>query len=155
MRGKQAIKRKGKPDPRYHNLEVNKLINYVMERGKKNVAQAVVYGAFDIIEQKTKRRPIEVFEEAIKNVAPVLEVKSKRVGGANYQIPIPVRGDRRLALALRWIIKAAQTRKGKPMREKLAMELLDAANKEGAAIKKREDVHRMAEANKAFAHFAR
>ncbi|MFH1225924.1 MAG: 30S ribosomal protein S7 [bacterium] len=155
MRGKQAIKRKGKPDHRYNNLEVNKFINYVMERGKKTVAQAIVYGAFDIIEQKTKRRPIEVFEEAVKNVAPVLEVKSKRVGGANYQIPMPVRGDRRLALALRWIIKAAQARKGKPMREKLAMELLDAANREGAAVKKREDVHRMAEANKAFAHFAR
>lgn len=155
MRGKQAIKRKGKPDHRYNNLEVSKLINYVMERGKKTVAQAVVYGAFDIIEQKTKRRPVEVFEEAIKNVAPVLEVKSKRVGGANYQIPMPVRGDRRLSLALRWIINAAQARKGKPMREKLAMELLDASNREGAAVKKREDVHRMAEANKAFAHFAR
>ncbi len=155
MRGKPAIKRKIKPDFQHRNLEVAKLVNYIMERGKKSVAQAVVYGAFDIVNKKTKRNPVEVFEEAVKNVSPILEVKGRRVGGANYQIPVPVKGDRRLALALRWIITAAKARKGKPMKEKLALELIDAANKEGAAIKKREDVHRMAEANKAFAHFAR
>ncbi len=155
MRSKPAVKRKIKPDYRHGNLEVAKLVNYIMERGKKSVAQAVVYGAFEIISEKTKKNPVEVFETAVKNVSPVLEVKGRRVGGANYQIPVPVRGDRRLALALRWIIRAAKARKGKPMKEKLALELIDASNKEGAAIKKREDVHRMAEANKAFAHFAR
>lgn len=155
MRGKPAPKRKIKADYRYHNLEVAKFINYIMTRGKKTVAQKVVYDALDIISQKTKKNPLEVFNLAVKNVSPVLEVKGRRVGGANYQIPMPVRGDRKLSLAFRWLIAAAKARKGKPMREKLASELIDASNKEGAAIKKREDVHKMAEANKAFAHFAR
>ena len=153
MRGKQAPKRKIKPDPRYNNLEIAKLINYIMERGKKTVAQKIVYDAFDIISAKTKKDPLVVFETAIRNVSPVLEVKGRRVGGANYQIPTPVRGNRRTTLAFRWIITAAQAKKGKPMKEKLALELMDAANKEGTAIKKREDVHKMAKANQAFAHY--
>lgn len=125
-----------------------------MQNGKKSVAQKIVYSAFDILKEKTKKNPIEVFEGAMKNVSPLLEIKSKRVGGANYQVPMPVRGDRKNALAFRWLIAAAKARKGKPMREKLALELLDAYNKEGAAVRKRDDVHRMAEANRAFAHFA-
>lgn len=125
-----------------------------MTRGKKSVAIRIVHNAFDLIKERTKQEPIDVFDRAIRNVAPVLEVKSKRIGGANYQVPIEVRGERKLALAFRWIIGAARSRKGKPMFEKLAEELISASNKEGDAIKKREDVHRMAEANRAFAHFA-
>lgn len=132
-----------------------KFINYVMQNGKKSVAQSVVYKALDILGEKTKKNPSEIFEAAIGNVFPVLEVKSKRVGGANYQVPIEVRGERKVALAFRWIIQAAKQRKGKPMGEKLATELLDAYNNEGTAIKKKEDVYRMAQANRAFAHFAR
>jgi len=154
MRGKKAIKREILPDPRYGSLVVAKLVNYIMQNGKKSVAQKIVYSAFDILKEKTKKNPIEVFEGAMKNVSPLLEIKSKRVGGANYQVPMPVRGDRKNALAFRWLIAAAKARKGKPMREKLALELLDAYNKEGAAVRKRDDVHRMAEANRAFAHFA-
>jgi len=154
MRGKKAIKREILPDPRCGSLVVAKLVNYIMQNGKKSVAQKIVYSAFDILKEKTKKNPIEVFEGAMKNVSPLLEIKSKRVGGANYQVPMPVRGDRKNALAFRWLIAAAKARKGKPMREKLALELLDAYNKEGAAVRKRDDVHRMAEANRAFAHFA-
>lgn len=155
MRGKRAPKRKIDADPVYDNLVVAKFINLLMERGKKVTAQKILYGALDIIKDKTKQEPITVFEQAIKNVSPILEVKSRRIGGANYQIPIEVKGDRKLTLALRWIIGASKKRKGKPMREKLAQELMDAASKQGEAMKKREDVHRMAEANRAFAHFAR
>ena len=126
-----------------------------MVGGKKNTAQKVVYNCFDIIKEKTQKEGLDVFETALRNVTPVLEVKSRRVGGANYQIPMPVRGERKNTLAFRWIIDAARSRKGKPMAEKLAQELMDAANSEGTAMKKKEDVHRMAEANKAFAHFAR
>ncbi len=133
---------------------IAKFINLIMERGKKSVAQSVVYDCFAIISERTKQDPLDVFDRAIKNVAPVLEVKSRRVGGANYQIPIEVRGDRRLALALRWIIGAAKSRTGKPMREKLAEEFIDASERRGDAMKKKEDVQRMAEANRAFAHFA-
>lgn len=154
MRGKQAPKRIIAPDPKFNSVTIAKLINYVMERGKKTVAQSIVYGAFDIISAKSKQDPIEVFEKAMKNVTPILEVRSRRVGGANYQVPVEVRGDRKLALAFRWLLIAAAGRKGKPMAEKLAEELMAAAKNEGAAIKKREDVHRMAEANRAFAHFA-
>jgi len=155
MRHKKAPKRKIQPDSKYQSLVVGKFINHVMRDGKKSTAQTVVYDCFDIIKEKTKKDPEEVFETALKNVTPALEVKSRRVGGANYQIPIPVRGDRKNTLAFRWIIDAARSRKGKPMREKLANELMDAAQGEGAAMKKKNDVHRMAEANKAFAHFAR
>ena len=155
MRGKQAPKRLIKPDPKYNNMTVAKLVNYVMRDGKKSTAQSVVYGALNLVSDKTKRDPIEALEEALKNVMPQVEVKSKRVGGANYQIPMPVRGERRLALGFRWIIEAAQTRKGKPMAEKLGTEIVQAAANEGDAVRKKNDVHRMAEANRAFAHFAR
>ena len=155
MRGKQAPKRELTPDPKYNNIYVTKLINYIMYDGKKTTAQRVIYDAFDLIGEKTKENPLDVFERAIKNVMPSLEVKSRRVGGANYQVPISVRGDRRYVLSYRWIITAARSKKGRPMAQKLAEELVSAANNEGEAIKKKQDVQRMAEANRAFAHFAR
>jgi len=154
MRGKKAPKRHIDPDPRFHSTTIAKLINYVMDSGKKSIAQGIVYDAFDRISEKTKQDPVQVFETALKNVTPVLEVRSRRVGGSNFQVPIEVRGERRLALAFRWILIAARARKGKAMAHRLADELMAAANNEGAAIKKREDVHRMAESNRAFAHFA-
>src|SRR3989338_4454490 len=155
MGGKQAPKRELTPDPKYNNIYVTKLVNYIMYDGKKTTAQRVVYDAFEVIGEKTKENPLDVFERAIKNVMPSLEVKSRRVGGANYQVPISVRGDRRYVLSYRWIITAARTKKGRPMAQKLAEELISAANNEGEAIKKKQDVQRMAEANRAFAHFAR
>jgi len=155
MRGKKATKRDIKPDPKYGNLTIAKLTNYVMRDGKKTVAQKIVFGALDYIADKAKADPLDVFDRAFKNLQPSVEVKSKRVGGANYQIPTPVRGERRVALAFRWLIAAADGRKGKPMSQKLAEEIMAAANNEGDAIKKKMDVHRMAEANRAFAHFAR
>jgi len=155
MRGKQAPKRKIDPDPKYQSVVIARFINQIMERGKKTTAQRVVYGSFDEISKKEKKDPLEVFDIAIKNVSPEVEVKSRRIGGGNYQIPMPVAGDRKLALAFRWIIAAAKARRGVPMKEKLAMELVDASNSTGAAMKKKEDVFRMAEANRAFAHFAR
>jgi len=141
------------PDFVYNNVTVAKFINQVMRRGKKTIARKVVYRAFDIIKEKTKKEPLEVFEIALENVSPLLEVKSKRIGGATYQVPVEVKGDRGLTLAMRWIIQSAKRKKGKPMREKLAAELIDAANNTGWAIKKKTDTHRMAEANRAFAHF--
>lgn len=155
MRGKPAPKRVIEPDSQYHNLTVAKFINYIMRDGKKTVAQKVVYNALALMAERSKKDPVELLDLAIKNIAPVVEVKSRRVGGANYQIPTPVRGDRKLALAFRWIIDAANTKKGQPMHIKLAEELLLAAQNEGSAIKKKLDVYRMAEANRAFAHFAR
>ncbi len=156
MRGKKrAPKRKIKPDIKYNNANIGKFVNYLMERGKKTVAQTIIYDAFDIIAEKTKKDPVEVFETAFRNVGPALEVRSKRVGGANYQIPYPVKGDRKFALTSRWILSATKAKKGKKMSEKLAEELISASNNEGAAIKKKEDVQRMAEANRAFAHFAK
>jgi small subunit ribosomal protein S7 len=155
MRGKPAPKRKIEGDIRYNDMDVAKFINYIMIDGKKTVAQRVVYSAFDIIKDKTKQDPRHVFNKALKNVAPLLEVRGKRVGGANYQVPHQVRGERRFVLAYRWIIAAAESRSGKPMGEKLAEELMAAFRNEGTAIKKRDDVHRQAESNKAFAHFAR
>jgi len=155
MRGKKAPKRTILGDPRYNNITVSKLVNYIMRRGKKTIALKVVYRAFDLIAEKTKKDPVEVFDTALKNVGPIVEVKSKRVGGANYQIPTPVRGERKLALSLRWIIAASASKKGQPMHIRLADELILASNNEGAAIKKKLDVYRMAEANRAFAHFAR
>lgn len=142
-------------DNRYNDKNVSKFINYIMLNGKKTVAQKIVYGAFDIIKEKTKKEALEIFNLAISNTSPIVEVRSKRVGGSNYQIPVEVRESRRFLLASRWIIDAANNKKGKPMSEKLAEELMLAANGEGTAIKKREDVHKMAESNKAFAHFAR
>lgn len=155
MRGKQAPKRIIAADPKFGSVLVAKLINTIMKRGKKTTAQAVVYGAFDRMAEKTKQDPVAVFEAAFKNVGPQVEVRSRRVGGANYQIPVPVRAERRQALAFRWIIDAARSRKGAAMNVKLADELVAASNNEGSAVKKRMDVQRMAEANRAFAHFAR
>jgi len=154
MRAKTAQKRKTAPDSKFNNVTVGKFINYVMQRGKKSVAQSIVYDMFEIVSERTKQDPLEIFDQAMKNASPVLEVKSRRIGGANYQIPVEVKGNRRLTLAMRWIIAAAKTRKGKSMSAKLADEIVDASNKQGEAIKKKEDVHRMAEANRAFAHFA-
>lgn len=155
MRGKkQAPKRVILPDPKYQSEVIAKFINKVMERGKKTVARKIVYEAFEVIAKKTKQDPQEVFDLALKNVAPQVEVKSRRVGGANYQVPIEVKGDRKQALAIRWLIEAAKSKKGRPMHLKLAEEFMLAAKNEGDAIKKKQDVHRMAEANRAFAHFA-
>ncbi len=142
------------PDLKYSSTKVEKLINTVMWDGEKATARKVVYDAFDIIKEKTKREPLEIFEEALRNVGPAMEVRSRRVGGANYQVPREVRPERKVALAFRWILIAARGGKGKPMAQKLAAEIMAAANNEGAAVKKREDTIRMAESNKAFAHFA-
>lgn len=139
---------------KYNSTKVEKFINSVMWSGKKSTARKVVYDAFDIIKEKTKGEPLELFETALRNVGPAMEIRSRRVGGANYQVPREVRPERKQALAFRWILLAARGGKGKPMAEKLAAELMAAANNEGSAVKKREDTHRMAESNKAFAHFA-
>ena len=155
MRRKQATKREIAPDSKYDDVRLAKFINNVMRGGKKSVAQRIVYDALEIIKSKTKtEEPLELFNKAMENTSPILEVKSRRVGGATYQVPYEVRGNRREALAMRWILGAARGKKGKPMAEKLAQELIDASKNEGEAIKKRQNVHRMAEANKAFAHFA-
>lgn len=142
------------PDEIYGEVKVTKFINYVMKKGKKTIARAIVYRAFQIIKDKTKKEPLEIFELALKNAGPLLEVKSKRIGGATYQVPIEVKKTRRIFLAINWIIAAAKSKKKKPMEEKLAEEIIEAANNRGAAVKKKENIHRMAEANKAFAHFA-
>jgi small subunit ribosomal protein S7 len=155
MRGKQAPKRNIEGDIKYNDKNISKFINYIMDDGKKNVARKVVYKAFEIIKNETKQDPRHIFNKAMKKVAPLVEVRGRRVGGSNYQIPYQVRGDRRFTLGSRWIIEAAKTKKGKPMHEKLAFEILEASNGEGAAIKKKEAVYKMAEANKAFAYFAR
>ena len=141
------------PDPVYHSKTVTKFINKVMLSGKKSVAQRVVYDAFDTIREKTGQDPLEVFETALRNVMPVLEVKARRVGGANYQVPVEVRADRRMTLGIRWLVGYARLRGEKTMDARLSAELMDAANNMGAAIKKKEDTHKMAEANKAFAHY--
>jgi len=155
MRGKQAPKRQIHPDSKYNRTDVAKFINYIMQRGKKTIAQKIVYGAFEIIKEKTKKDGLQVFQKAIKNVGPTVEIRGRRVGGANYQIPFPVRDQRRFTLACRWIIEASKKIKGKPMAEKLADVIMQTANGEGPAMKKKQDTHRMAEANRAFAHFAR
>ena len=154
MRRKRKFSREIKPDPKYGNTQIAKFTNYVMRKGKKSTARKVVYDTFDVIEKKYKQDPVNVFDTAIKNIGPSLEVKSRRIGGATYQVPREVRGERRQALAFRWIIDAARSKKGKPMHEKLAEELVAATKNEGSAIKKKLDMHRMAEANKAFAHFS-
>ncbi len=155
MRRKKTTKREIASDLKYNDKRLAKFINNVMKGGKKFVAQRVVYNALEIVKSKTKtENPLEIFNKAMDNASPVLEVKSRRVGGANYQVPYEVRGNRKEALAARWIIGVAKKRKGKPMAEKLAQELIDASKNEGEAIKKKQNVHRMAEANKAFAHFA-
>ena len=153
-RRKKIKKRELQPDLVYNSEEISKFINYIMRKGKKSIARKIVYGAFDIIKEKTKKEPLEIFTQAVKNTSPVLEVRPRRVGGATYQIPVEVKGERKFTLAMRWLIKAAKTKKGKPMREKLAEELMNAANNTGWAVKKKEDTHKMAEANRAFAHFS-
>lgn len=155
MRGKPATKRIIAPDEKFNREDVAKFINYIMERGKKTVAKGIVYEAMDIISEKTKADAVEIFAGAIKNASPSVEIKSKRVGGANYQVPMAVRPERSYALGCRWLIDAANAKKGKRMAVKLAEELIAAYNNEGSAIKKKQDVYRMAEANRAFAHFSR
>ena len=142
------------PDPRFNNRTVQRFINKVMTSGKKSVAQSIVYGAFDLVEERSGTPAIDVFENAVRNVMPQIEVKPRRVGGANYQVPVEIRGDRRYSLAVRWIIDSSRSRAGRSMREKLAPELLEAAEGQGGAVRRRDDVHRMAEANRAFAIYA-
>ncbi len=155
MRRKLKAKPKVSPDYLYDSEKISKFINYTMERGKKTTARKVVYDALESIKEKTKNQnPLEVFETALKNTGPTMEVRSRRVGGANYQVPREVRPERRQFLSMKWIIDAARSKKGKPMAEKLAEEIIAASKNEGEAIKKRENMHKMAEANKAFAHFA-
>ena len=148
-----VLRRDVLPDPIYNSKLVTRLINRIMIDGKKGVAQRILYEAFEIIRERTGKDPLEVFEQALKNVMPVLEVRARRVGGANYQVPVEVRPERRKSLALRWIVNYARLRSEKTMQERLAAEIMDAANNSGASVKKKEDTHRMAEANKAFAHY--
>ena len=156
MRRKKAYKKKEhKPDPIHSSVAVTRFINYLMKDGKKSVAEKVMSDALSAVAKETKEEPLLIFEKALENVTPMMEVSSRRIGGANYQIPIEVRPERKFFLASRWIIGAAKTRKGKPMAEKLAEEILLAAKNEGEAVKKKQNVHRMAEANRAFAHLAR
>jgi len=141
------------PDPRYNNVQVQVMINKLMTRGKKSTAERVLYGALDRVQSQTGRDPLDVFGQALRNATPVLEVKPRRVGGATYQVPVEIRPDRRVALAMRWLLNSARSRGGRSMSERLAAELLDAANGTGAAIKRKDDTHRMAEANRAFVHY--
>ena len=152
-RRRVAAKREILPDPKFGNITLAKFMNHVMVSGKKSVAERIVYGALDIVEERLKKSPVEVFEEALDNVAPLVEVKSRRVGGATYQVPVEVRPSRRKALAMRWLVDYARSRGEKSMPQRLAGELIDAVQGKGGAVKKREGVHRMAEANKAFSHF--
>ena len=152
-RRNKATKRVIPPDPIYGNTTVTSLVNRIMMRGKKSTAERIVYGAFEIMEAQLKKPSLEIFDQAIKNIMPVLEVKPRRVGGATYQVPIEVEGGRRLTLALRWLTNFSRARHGHSMAEKLSAELIDAYQRQGASVKKREDTHRMAEANKAFAHY--
>lgn len=153
MRRRRAKKREILPDPRFSDLQLSKLINIIMERGKKSLAERIVYGALNVIKEKTGKEPLEIFKRSLENVRPLLETKSRRVGGATYQVPVSVRPDRSYTLAMRWMRSYARSRKGKPMQIKLAEEILDGFNKTGAAFKKREDTHKMAESNRAFAHY--
>jgi small subunit ribosomal protein S7 len=152
-RKKIVARRDMRPDPRYDSLLAAKFVNNLMKKGKKSVARSILYGAFETVEEKTKEEPLSVFKKAVENVRPRVEVKSRRVGGSTYQVPTEVRSSRSQALSIRWIISFAKARGEKTMAAKLAGELIDAANKRGAAVKKKEDTHRMAEANKAFAHY--
>ncbi|MDI6777874.1 MAG: 30S ribosomal protein S7 [Patescibacteria group bacterium] len=153
-RRKRVYRKNWKPDSKFSSLLVGRFVGHLMERGKRSIAEKVIQDSFNIIHERTKKGGLNVFEQAIKNVSPLVELKSRRIGGANYQVPVQVLGDRRATLAIRWIITAVRAKKGKKIAEKLADELLDASQKQGAAMKKREDTHRMADANKAFAHFA-
>jgi small subunit ribosomal protein S7 len=152
-RRREVPKRHINPDPKHHDITVAKFINVLMYSGKKSVAERIVYDAFDIVAEKTNEEPVRLFKKALENIKPQLEVKSRRVGGSNYQVPVEVRPNRKMALAMRWLISFARSRGEKTMVEKLAGEVLDAANNRGSAVKKKDDTHRMAEANKAFAHY--
>lgn len=152
-RRREVPKRQFLPDPKYRSKQLTRFMNVIMLDGKKAIAEKIVYGAMDIIQQRTRENPLQVFEKALENCKPNFEVKSRRVGGATYQVPIEVREERRIALAMRWLVGYSRKRSGKTMRENLANELLDAYHRRGEACKKRENVHRMAEANKAFAHY--
>ena len=152
-RRRRAEKREILPDPKFKDLVLSKFMNNLMLDGKKSVSEKIVYGAFDEIENKMKRAPLEVFHEALDNIKPAVEVRSRRVGGATYQVPVEVRPQRREALAIRWLIKASRDRNEKTMKDRLASELIDAVNTRGSAVKKKEDTHKMAEANKAFSHY--
>jgi len=152
-RRRKIVEREVLPDPKYNSVLVSKFLNCLMGKGKKGIAEHIFYDSMEIIQKKTKKSGMEIFKKAIDNVQPLIEVKSRRVGGATYQVPVEIRMKRKLALAMRWIIGFARSRSGKSMTEKLAAEIIDAANREGASVKKREDTHKMAEANKAFAHF--
>jgi len=149
----RAEKREVQPDPKFGDITLTKFMNYIMRDGKKSAAETIVYGALAIVEDKVKREPIRLFHEALENVAPSVEVRSRRVGGATYQVPVEVRPERRKALAIRWLVQCARSRNENTMRERLAGELMDAASNRGVAVKKREDTHRMAEANRAFSHY--
>jgi small subunit ribosomal protein S7 len=155
MRKKRKYKKTNEPDVQYNNIAVGRFINYLMRKGKKSLGEKIIYKAFENIQKETKTEPLEVFQKAVENASPMLEVVSKRIGGANYQVPREVRPERKFFLACCWIIEAARSRKGKPMARKLAEEIIAASKNEGAAIKKKQNIHRMAEANRAFAHFAR
>ncbi|HNT56345.1 MAG TPA: 30S ribosomal protein S7 [Syntrophales bacterium] len=152
-RRREVTKREILPDPKFNSVQVARFINSLLRKGKKSTAEGIMYGAFDLIEQKTKENPLEVFEKAFDNVKPVIEVKSRRVGGATYQVPTEVPARRRNSLAIRWLINSAKSRSEKTMLEKLAGEFIDASHSRGAAVKKKEDTHKMAEANKAFSHY--
>ena len=149
----RAVKREVNPDAKYGNRLLSMFINKVMQRGKKSTAERIVYQALDTIEEQQKRDPLEVFEQAVQNATPTVEVKPRRVGGATYQVPVDIRAERRLALALRWLLASARARRGRSMAERLAAELSDAASGQGSTVKKKEDTHRMAEANRAFVHY--
>ncbi|WKT61069.1 30S ribosomal protein S7 [Microbulbifer thermotolerans] len=152
-RRRVVAKREVLPDPKYGNVTLAKFMNHVMVSGKKSVAERIVYGALDMVSEKLNKDPIEVFEESLENIAPMVEVKSRRVGGATYQVPVEVRPSRRMALAMRWLVEFSRKRGEKSMAQRLANEIIDASQNKGGAVKKREDVHRMAEANKAFSHY--
>ncbi len=155
MRRRRPEKRSINPDPKFNDLQVSKFMNYLLVGGKKGIAEKILYDAFDIVKEKSSKDPVDVFKKALNNAAPHVEVKSKRIGGATYQVPIEVPNRRQFYLAAHWIIDSAKKRSGSPMSNRLAGELISASNNEGSAIKKKEDIHRMAEANKAFAHFGR
>lgn len=154
MSGKKTTKRKISPDPLYKNEELSRFINHVMRKGKKSLARKIVYAALEIIKKKTNQDPLEVFQKALENTSPVMEVRARRVGGATYQVPVEVKGTRRLSLAMRWLVGSAKLKKRKSMKEKLAQEIIDAANNTGEAIRKKENLRKLAEANRAFAHLA-
>ena len=152
-RRRRAVTRQTLPDPKYNSVQIAQLVTKVMLNGKKSVAERIVYGAFSIVEKETSKSPLDAFEQALRNITPILQVKPRRVGGATYQVPTEIKAEQRTSIAFRWLVSAARARTGKPMAEKLAAEILDASKNQGAAAKRREDLHRMAEANRAFVHY--